>query len=402
MLIITEINAHNSNHFCSICGKSKKKVFLKRSNVPVHQNLLYNSYKEARNCVRGDIELAFCSYCGFISNSKFNPDLLNYSADYENTQTYSGYFYDYLNNLVHYLTEKYDLIGKQIFEIGCGKGDFLKLICEKNRNKGIGFDPSYIGPEQTPDGSVRFIKEFFNDEKAKSFSNIDFIACRHVLEHIENPLELLLTIKRSLNMKKNTAIFLEVPNVKWILTNFVFWDIFYEHYSYFTPNSLKYAILKAGLEVTKTSTAFSDQYLWIEAKPMKNKDQDIELHSLHDNEISSEINAFVKNYNNQIEKCKKLIICMNETEKSAVWGAGAKGVTLLNILDPNAELIDAAIDINPNKQGKFIAGTGHLIISPKEIKNKNYKKILNLNPNYLNENNELLRKMSVDIQLSTL
>ena len=203
-------------------------------------------------------------------------------------------------------------------------------------------------------------------------------------------------------MKKNTAVFFEVPNVKWILTNFVFWDIFYEHYSYFTPKSLEYAILKAGLEVTKTSTAFSDQYLWIEAKPMKNKDQDIELHSLPDDEISSEINAFVKNYDNQIEKCKKLIILMNETNKNAVWGAGAKGVTLLNILDPNAELIDAAIDINPNKQGKFIAGTGHPIISPKEIKNKNYKKILNLNPNYLNENNELLRKMTVEIQVSTL
>lgn len=325
---------------------------------------------------------------------------MNYSADYENTQTYSSYFYDYLNNLAHYLTEKYNLIGKQIFEIGCGKGEFLKLLCEKNRNKGIGFDPSYIGPDQTLDGSVRFFKEFFDEEKIRNFSNIDFIACRHVLEHIKNPLKLLLTIKRSLRRKKNTTIFFEVPNVKWILVNVVFWDIFYEHCSYFAPSTLKFAISKAGLEVMKTSTAFGDQYLWIEAKPMKNKDQDIELHSLPDEEISSEINTFIKNYNNQIERCKKLIICMNE--KSAIWGAGAKGVTLLNILDPNAELIDAAIDINPNKQGKFIAGTGHPIISPKEIKNKNYKKILNLNPNYLNENNELLRKMSVEIQLSTL
>lgn len=275
-------------------------------------------------------------------------------------------------------------------------------MCEKNRNKGIGFDPSYIGPNQTPNGSVRFIKEFFNDDQVRNFSNIDFIACRHVLEHIKDPLKLLLTIKRSLKKKKNTTIFFEVPNVKWILNNFVFWDIFYEHCSYFAPDTLKYAILKAGLEVTKISTAFNDQYLWIEAKPMKNKDKDIELYSLPDNEISSEINTFVKKYSNQIEKCKKLIICMNETEKSAVWGAGAKGVTLLNILDPNAELIDAAIDINPNKQGKFIAGTGHPIISPKEIKNKNYKKILNLNPNYLNENNELLRKMSMKIQISNL
>jgi len=327
---------------------------------------------------------------------------LNYSADYENTQTHSGYFFDYLNNLVHYLTEKYDLVGKEIFEIGCGKGDFLKLLCENNGNKGFGFDPSYIGPNQTPDGSVRFIKEFFNDEKARNFSNIDFIACRHVLEHIQDPLKLLLTIKRSLKKKKNTTIFFEVPNVKWILNNFVFWDIFYEHCSYFAPNTIKYAFLKAGLDVTKISAAFNDQYLWIEAKPMKNNDQDKEVHQLLDNEISSEISTFAKNYNNQIEKYKKLIICMNETEKNVVWGAGAKGVTLLNILDPNAELIDAAIDINPNKQGKFIAGTGHPIISPKEIKNKNYKKIFNLNPNYLNENNELLRKMAIKIQMNNL
>ena len=45
-----------------------------------------------------------------------------------------------------------------------------------------------------------------------------------------------------------------------------------------------------------------------------------------------------------------------------MWGAGARGVTLLNML--NDSRIEYAVDINPRKQGKYVPGTGQQIVEP--------------------------------------
>ena len=40
------------------------------------------------------------------------------------------------------LIRRYDLRGKEVIEIGCGKGEFLSLLCEVGDNRGVGFDPA--------------------------------------------------------------------------------------------------------------------------------------------------------------------------------------------------------------------------------------------------------------------
>ena len=63
-------------------------------------------------------------------------------------------------------------------------------------------------------------------------------------------------------------------------------------------------------------------------------------------------------------------------------GAGAKGVTLANLLDAQARRFDCIIDINPNKQGCFIAGTGHEILSLEDASARGVEAALLMNPNY--------------------
>ena len=42
----------------------------------------------------------------------------------------------------------------------------------------------------------------------------------------------------------------------------------------------------------------------------------------------------------------------------------AKGVTIANLIDPTNELFACVVDLNPGKQGHFLAGTGHPIVGP--------------------------------------
>src|SRR5205807_2416657 len=69
----------------------------------------------------------------------------------------------------------------------------------------------------------------------------------------------------------------------------------------------------------------------------------------------------------------------------AVWGAGAKGVTFCNLVDPECRLLVCVLDVNPAKQGKYIAGTGHRIRAPADLGREGVATVLVLNPNYLTE-----------------
>ena len=56
---------------------------------------------------------------------------------------------------------------KNIIEIGCGSGEFIKLLCELGNNKGIGFDPSYKEDRNKSD-KVKFIKGRLSYQKLTS------------------------------------------------------------------------------------------------------------------------------------------------------------------------------------------------------------------------------------------
>jgi hypothetical protein len=85
--------------------------------------------------------------------------------------------------------------------------------------------------------------------------------------------------------------------------------------------------------------------------------------------------------------------------KVALWGAGAKGATFASLLDPAGSLVECLVDINPNKQGRFIPGTGHPIVAPQELVTRSVRCVIMMNPNYGVENRKLLDDAGIDVEL---
>ena len=83
----------------------------------------------------------------------------------------------------------------------------------------------------------------------------------------------------------------------------------------------------------------------------------------------------------------------------ALWGAGAKGATLANLIDPEGVLIDCVVDLNPNKQGGFIPGCGHRIVAPSALTARGVKNAVLMNPNYRQENEQLLASAGIQTNL---
>ena len=91
-----------------------------------------------------------------------------------------------------------------------------------------------------------------------------------------------------------------------------------------------------------------------------------------------------------------------EAGRISLWGAGAKGVTFANLIDKDKTLIHCVVESNPKKQGKFLAGTGHPIISPKDLQKNKIRSVVVLNPNYTNEIRGALEAMGAKINLIDL
>ena len=250
---------------CPVCDANRLQVFLRRSQVPAHQNLIVESEAEAMATPRGDLEMAVCEACGFVFNRAFDEAKLAYGEDYDNTQSHSAAFDAYLDGLVKDLVEKQGVKNSTIVEVGCGKGAFLrKLIAYPGAgNRGFGFDPSYVGPDQDLGGRLQFRKTFYDDSCTDV--RADFVVCRHVIEHVPRPLALLRSVHAALRETGHAKVFFETPCVDWILRGRVFWDFFYEHCSLFSAASLRAAFERAGFDVRRVSHIFGGQYLWIEA-----------------------------------------------------------------------------------------------------------------------------------------
>src|SRR5262249_45614911 len=147
------------------------------------------------------------------------------------------------------------------------------------------------------------------------------------------------------------------------LDNHVVWDLFYEHCSLFTLRSLQYAFRLAGFEVNGGHYVFGGQYLWMEARPAVGNG----FASPGSQRTAGLALRFAKAEQDWLRHWSELIERLSGNGPIAVWGAGAKGVTFCNLLDPTCERLRCVVDVNPAKQGRFVAGTGHPIISPDEL-----------------------------------
>ncbi|MEK8209758.1 class I SAM-dependent methyltransferase [Paenibacillus sp. FSL L8-0696] len=384
---------------CPVCESTKLKSILTRENIPVFQNLLINSQEDAKQIVKGDLTLLQCIDCGFVYNSSFDSDKVVYGSDYENTQSYSLYFDTYLNDLTSNLVNKNGVRNLNVVEVGCGKGVFLKKIVEAGNNYGYGFDPSYIGPEVELDGKLSFEKRLYNEECVHI--KADVVICRHVIEHVSEPLVLLKAIRKALTHSPNARVFFETPCVEWILNNKVMFDFFYEHCSYFNKTSLAKAFELAGFEVVNIEHIFNDQYMWLEARSVETSGILDHFTSQVDIEINSNI-QFSQYERQWKQKVQGHLAHYSKKGEIAIWGAGAKGVTFLNLIDPELKYINCVIDVNPNKVGKYLPGTGHEIVGVNALQDKALSTVIVMNPNYLEEIIGIIKQEQKNIDLISI
>jgi 2-polyprenyl-3-methyl-5-hydroxy-6-metoxy-1,4-benzoquinol methylase len=204
----------------------------------------------------------------FSSRTRDNPNLnvmrdsisgVIYIDDFhvENEQYISGEYRNEEVDFIHFKNyervidtrrrlsnyEKY-FINLDICDVGCGAGDFLRDAKELAKSvSGVELQKNYV--------------QSLNSDNISCLSNIqeykekfDTLFSFHVLEHFDNPIEMLKSMKNQL--KKGGKMIIEVPHANDFLIStvdckpFIDFTLWSQHLVLHTRESLRTFLLKAG------------------------------------------------------------------------------------------------------------------------------------------------------------
>lgn len=376
------------------------EVFHSAAEIPTNSCLLLSSRAEAEAFPTGRIRLGFCHVCGFISNVDFDEGMAEYSGRYEETQGFSPVFLEFARGLAKHWVDKYDLAGKAVLEVGCGKGEFLTMMVEEGAGTGIGIDPGVkadrIGSEAKD--RLTWIADFYSD--AYRDIEADALVCRHTLEHISPVGDFMRMIRSNIGDRTDMVVLFELPDVLRVLREVAFWDVYYEHCSYFSLGSLARLFRATGFEVLDVALAYDNQYLLIEARPSSTaQDTAPSPQEAGLAELAAGVQSFASGYGRTKERWRRQVTALrSEGKGTVIWGAGSKGVAFLTQLGLHDD-IEYAVDINPYKHGMFMAGTGQQIVAPEFLVEYRPDRVIVMNPVYLNEIANKLKELGLSPDL---
>ncbi|SEQ32381.1 Methyltransferase domain-containing protein [Devosia sp. YR412] len=324
--------------------------------LPIFQNRMYPSREEARNCPRGDVVLVEDLTSGLIYNQAFDPALMVYDAEYQNEQGNSPLFQRHLQSIAELVETTMGREG--LVEVGCGKGLFLELLASRGADI-RGYDPTYEG------SNPRIIRSYFNADLGISGEGL---ILRHVLEHIQNPVDFLHDLRDANG--GGGKIYIEVPCLDWICENRTWFDVFYEHVNYFRLTDF----LRIFGKVYEAKRSFGGQYLSIVAdlgsvrRPTLDETDRVQFPA----EFGAKVEA-------------------PDLASLAVWGGASKGVLFCLMMERLGLQVDTVIDINKAKQGKYLPATGIEVQSPEKGLSRltDGATIYVMNSNYLPEIREM-------------
>lgn len=387
---------------CPNCESRGLTIFYEVRGIPCHSTLLMDSPKAALEYPRGDLRLGFCPACGFICNTRFDASVHEYSQKCEESQGFSPTFNRFARELASRYATRYSLRDKLALEIGCGKGEWLLALCEASGGRGIGIDPGYQ-PSRLESPALSRI-EWIIDFYGPKFAHLkpDFIACRHTLEHIAPTLEFMRAIRATIGERKGVTLFFELPEVLRELEEGAFWDLYYEHCTYFSPGSLARLFRKARFDVTHLSVEYDNQYIILDAVPSDAPTRP----TIPLEDDLARLTRGVERFGAVTSaKCEKWTdLCRGahaRSEKVVIWGSGSKGVSFLTTLGLTRE-VSAAVDINTFRQGKFMPGSGHEIVSPERLRDIRPQHVIVMNPVYVGEITEQLRGLGLTPRVHAL
>lgn len=368
------------NKKCLLCSGAliPDNIIFKLHNLPSSaQNIPDGNQVKEDNGI--DLDLYQCNNCGLV---QFDCEPVDYYKKVIRAGGETSTMINLRRKQYEKFINQFNLTGKKIIEIGCGKGEFLKVWKDFDVNaSGIEFNSELV--EIAINNGLN-VKQFFVDDENSVIPDGPFDAfCQfNFLEHQPHPNEMIKGIYN--NLKDNGVGLVTVPSLEYILQYNGYYELIRDHIAYYSKETLSLLFQKNGFEVLSISTVNRDTHEIIVRKRSK-----IDVSNW--NKI---FNCLKQEFDNYCEEFKN--------KKIAVWGASHQGFTLIPTMELSNK-VEYIIDSAVFKQGKFAPSSHVKIVEPDYFYKNPVDSILIVAPGYTDEIASIIKeKFGKNIDIRTL
>ncbi|MBR2372856.1 MAG: methyltransferase domain-containing protein, partial [Lentisphaeria bacterium] len=254
--------------YCRICKSELTKPLLELKNVPAAAQNMPSTGEELQKDRGIDLAICQCLNCGVLQHTS---EPVPYYREVIRASGVSAEMKSFRLEQFKKWTADYKLAGKKIFEAGCGRGEYLRLMQSSGVEAcGVEYGSSAVNICRA--SGLQVFQNFFQTGKEKlPGAPYDGFFILNFLEHIPDLPAFLQGIRN--NLAPGAAGIVEVPNLDMILENSQLTEFSVEHLFYFTAESLSNLLHNQGFEVRRCRSIWYD-YI-ISAEVVKRECQDL-------------------------------------------------------------------------------------------------------------------------------
>ena len=348
---------------CRVCKSNCfDSPLLRYTNMPSSAQG-FPDLKSLKNDNGSDLNLFQCSSCGLVQLSE-KP--VSYYKEVIRASSFSSEMKRFRSEQFVSWVDKYNLKGKSILEVGCGRGEYLSIFKQTEVSLAHGIEYSKESVSSCINSELSVTKGFFGDENfVLPKQKYDGFICLNFMEHWPNPNKVLAHLKK--NLSEDAIGIIEVPNFDMILKQGLYSEFISDHLLYFTKDTLIFMLNYNGFEVIECSVIWHDYIL--SAVVRKRKRIDLSLLKSRKLNVETELNSFIDKF---------------EKKEVAIWGAGHQSLAVMSLAKLENK-IRYVVDSAPFKQGKYTPATHFPIVAPIELVNNPVKAVIIIAASYSNE-----------------
>ena len=348
---------------CRVCKSNCfDSPLLRYTNMPSSAQG-FPDLKSLKNDNGSDLNLFQCSSCGLVQLSE-KP--VSYYKEVIRASSFSDEMKKFRGEQFVSWVDKYNLKGKSILEVGCGRGEYLSILKQTEVSLAHGIEYSKESVSSCINSELSVTKGFFGDENfVLPKQKYDGFICLNFMEHWPDPNRVLEHLKH--NLSEDAVGIIEVPNFDMILKQGLYSEFISDHLFYFTKDTLTFMLNYNGFEVIECSVIWHDYIL--SAVVRKRKRIDLSLLKSRKLNVETELNSFIDKF---------------EKKEVAIWGAGHQSLAVMSLAKLENK-IRYVVDSAPFKQGKYTPATHFPIVAPIELVNNPVKAVIIIAASYSNE-----------------
>ncbi|MFL6209381.1 MAG: class I SAM-dependent methyltransferase [Pyrinomonadaceae bacterium] len=366
-------------HACRACGTRGLKTILDLGRTPL-ANALLTAAQLAEPEATYPLVLAFCPACTLVQITETVPPEKLFRA-YFYLSSFSDTMLRHAEEIAARLTRARELGGASlVVEVASNDGYLLQYY----RRAGVpvlGIEPATnIARIAEQERGVPTLCEFFGAELADQLrregKRADVIHANNVLAHVAD----LNGVVRGFAalLKDDGVAVVEVPYVKDLIDNCEFDTIYHEHLCYFSLTALARLFRRHGLRIHDVERlAIHGGTIRIFASKADDEgtgDVSDAVRQMLAEEAAWGVGVeqFYRGFGEKVEGLRNALLALlgelkRQGRRMAVYGASAKGSTLLNYFQLGRETLDYVVDRSTVKQGYYTPGTRLLIYPPEQL-----------------------------------